>query len=61
MSTHRTAEDLSPEELAPYRRRLDQQFQNRKVDEALLQRASSSSHALRRFWGNTSCRIRFTC
>ena len=36
---HRTAKDLSPEELAEYRRRLDQQFQNRKVDEALLQRA----------------------
>ena len=44
MSTHRTAEDLSPEELAPYRRRLDQQFQHRKVDEALLQRAWQTAH-----------------
>ena len=35
--THRTAKDLSPEELAEYSRRLNQQFQNRKVDEALLQ------------------------
>ena len=43
---HRTAKDLSPEELAEYRRRLDQQFQNRKVDEALLQRA----------W-QTACRV----
>ena len=37
--THRTAKDLSPKELAQYRQRLDQHFQNRKVDEALLQRA----------------------
>ena len=44
MSTHRTAEDLSSEELAVYRRRLDQQFQNRKVDEALLQRAWQTAH-----------------
>ena len=28
---HRTAKDLAPKELAEYRRRLDQQFQNRKV------------------------------
>ena len=41
---HRTAKDLSPEELAEYRRRLDQQFQNRKVDEALLQRAWQTAH-----------------
>lgn len=40
--THRTAKDLSPEALAEYSRRLDQQFQNRKVDEALLQRAWQS-------------------
>ena len=37
--THRTAKDLSPEELAAYRQRLDQHLQNRKVDEALLRRA----------------------
>ncbi|MYH80863.1 hypothetical protein F4009_07010 [Candidatus Poribacteria bacterium] len=42
--THRTAKDLSPEELAQYRRRLDQHLQNRKVDEALLQRAWQTAH-----------------
>ena len=42
--THRTAKDLSPEELAEYRQRLDQHFQNRKVDEALLQRAWQTAH-----------------
>lgn len=36
--THRSAKNLAPKELAQYRR-LDQHFQNRKVDEALLQRA----------------------
>ena len=41
---HRTAKDLSPEELAECRRRLDQQFENRKVDEALLQRAWQTAH-----------------
>ena len=41
---HRTAKDLSPEELAECRRRLDQQFQNRKIDEALLQRAWQTAH-----------------
>ena len=41
---HRTAKDLSPEELAECRRRLDQHFQNRKVDEALLQRAWQTAH-----------------
>ena len=40
----RTAKDLSPEELAECRRRLDLQFQNRKVDEALLQRAWQTAH-----------------
>ncbi|MDE0399449.1 MAG: hypothetical protein OXL96_16775 [Candidatus Poribacteria bacterium] len=44
MDTHRTAKDLSPEELAEYRQRLDQHFQNRKVDEALLQRAWQTAH-----------------
>ena len=39
-----TAKDLSPEELAECRRRLDLQFQNRKVDEALLQRAWQTAH-----------------
>ena len=42
--THRTAKDLSPEELAEYRQRLDQHLQNRKVDEALLQRAWQTAH-----------------
>ena len=42
--THRTAKDLSPEALAEYSRQLDQQFQNRKVDEALLQRAWKTAH-----------------
>ena len=41
---HRTAKDLSPEKLAEYRRRLDQHLQNRKVDEALLQRAWQTAH-----------------
>ena len=44
--THRTTKDLSPEELVEYRRRLDQQFQNRKVDEALLQRAWQTAHRI---------------
>ena len=44
MNTHRTAKDLSPEELAAYRQRLDQQLQNRKVDETLLQRAWQAAH-----------------
>lgn len=43
---HRTAKDLSPEELAEYRRRLDQHFKNRKVDEALLQRAWQTAHRI---------------
>ncbi len=43
---HRTAKDLSPEELAEYRRRLDQQFENQKVDEALLQRAWQTAHRI---------------
>ena len=42
--THRTAKDLSPEELAEYRQKLDQHFQNRKVDEALLLRAWHTAH-----------------
>ncbi len=46
MNTHRTAKDLSPEELAQYRQRLDQQLQNRKVDEALLQRAWDTAHRI---------------
>ena len=44
--THRTAKDLSPEELAEYRQRLDQHFQNRKVDEALLHRAWQTVHRI---------------
>ncbi len=42
--THRTAKDLSPEELVAYRQRLDQHLQNRKVDEALLRRAWQTAH-----------------
>ena len=42
--THHTAKDLSPEELAEYRQRLDQHLQNREVDEALLQRAWQTAH-----------------
>jgi predicted nucleotidyltransferase/uncharacterized protein YutE (UPF0331/DUF86 family) len=42
--THRTAKDLSPQELAQYQQRLDQHFKNRKVDEALLQRAWYTAH-----------------
>ena len=42
--THHTAKDLSPEELAAYRQRLDLHLQNRKVDEALLRRAWQTAH-----------------
>ena len=42
--THLTTKDLSPEELKEYRLRLDQHFQNRKVDEALLQRAWQTAY-----------------
>ena len=63
--THRTAKDLSPEELAEYRQRLDEQFRNRKVDEALLQRAWQTAHRVATMlyedFGDTSCRIRFPC
>ena len=45
-ASHRTAKDLSPEELAQYRQRLDQHLQNRKVDEALLQRAWQTAHRI---------------
>ena len=41
---HHTAKDLSPKELAEYRRRLDQHFQSRKVDKALFQRAWQTAH-----------------
>ena len=44
--THRTAKDLSPEELAEYSRRLDEHFRNRKVDEELLQRAWHTAHRI---------------
>ena len=44
--THRTAKDLSPKELAQYRQRLNQHFQNRKVDEALLHRAWDTAHRI---------------
>ena len=46
MDTHHTTKDLSSEELAQYRQRLDQHFQNRKVDEALLQRAWHTVHQI---------------
>ena len=41
---HRTVDDLSPEELAVYRQRLNEHFRNRKVDEALLQRAWQTAY-----------------
>ena len=44
--THRTAKDLSPEELREYRLRLSQHLENRKVDEALLQRAWHTAHRI---------------
>ena len=44
--THQTAKDLSPEELKEYRLHLDEHFQNRKVDEALLQRAWHTAHRI---------------
>ncbi len=44
--THRTTKDLSPEELEKYRKRLDKHLQNRKVDEALLQRAWHTAHKI---------------
>ena len=42
--THRTTKDLSSEKLKEYRLRLGQHFQNRKVDEALQQRAWHTAH-----------------
>ena len=45
-TTHCTTKDLSPEELAEYSRRLDEHFKNRKVDEALLQRAWQTVHRI---------------
>ena len=44
--THHTTKHLSPQELAQYRQRLDQHFQNRKVDEALQQRAWQTAHGV---------------
>ena len=44
--THRTTKDLSPEELEKYSKHLDQHLQNRKVDEALLQRAWHTAHKI---------------
>ncbi|MDE0483437.1 MAG: nucleotidyltransferase domain-containing protein [Candidatus Poribacteria bacterium] len=44
--THRTTKDLSPEELKEYRLRLDKHFQDRKVDEELLQRAWHTAHRI---------------
>ncbi|MYG00260.1 nucleotidyltransferase domain-containing protein [Candidatus Poribacteria bacterium] len=41
-----TGKDLSPEELKEYRIRLDEHFQRRKVDEALLQRAWKTAHKI---------------
>ena len=44
--SQRTIKDLSPEELEKYSKRLDQHLQNRKVDEALLQRAWHTAHKI---------------
>lgn len=41
---HRTADDLSPAKFAEYRQRLNEHFRNRKVDEALLQRAWQTAY-----------------
>lgn len=46
IDTHRTTKDLSPEEIKEYRNRLDRNLQNRKVDEALLQRAWRTAHKI---------------
>ena len=43
---HHTANDSLSEELAECSRRLDQHFQNREVDEALLQRAWHTVHRI---------------
>ncbi len=44
--TNRTTKNPSLEELVEYRRRLEQQWQNRKVDQALLQRAWYTAHKI---------------
>ena len=41
-----TAKDPSPQDLAEYRKRLDEHWQNRKVDGALLQRAWQTAHKI---------------
>ena len=52
---HRTAEELSPEELNQYRLRLSDHFQNRdSVDEALLHRAWQTAYRLQRCSMKTS-------
>ena len=45
-NTHRTTKDLTPEEMKEDRKRLDQHLQNRKIDEALLQRAWRTAHKI---------------
>lgn len=42
--SHRTTKDLSPEELKAFHAHLDEHFQNRMVDKALLQRAWHTAH-----------------
>ena len=44
--THHTTKDLTPEEIKEYQKRLDKHLQNRKVDEALLQRAWHTAHKI---------------
>ena len=44
--TYRTTKDLSPEKIKEYQKRLEQHLQNRKVDEALLQRAWQTAHRI---------------
>ena len=46
IDTHRTAKDLTPEEIKEYHKRLDQHLQSRKVDAALLQRAWQTAHEI---------------
>ena len=44
--TQPTAKDPSPEESTEYRKRLNDHLQNRKGDEALLQRAWQTAHRI---------------
>ena len=45
-NTHHTTKNLTPKEMKESRKRLDQHLQNRKIDEALLQRAWQTAHKI---------------